>query len=170
LGIYINVTLGIFINSIFLIIMSIFDEPFLGFRFVVSIPPFPDTDFKSVSGIKESLDTDPIYSGGSPSVVYHLPKMVKYEPLVLERGILSSSSSFLIWCDSVIKSYLGSYYIIPTPMMTVTLLGSDGASPLVSWQFFNAYPTALETEVLDASKDEVLIEKITFNYSNFVRL
>ncbi|NQW28237.1 MAG: phage tail protein [Flammeovirgaceae bacterium] len=152
--------------------MSNFVAPLLGFRFKVEITGYTsgqDTNWSSVKGITKTLGVEELYEGGAPRVVYHLPTIVKYDDLVLERGIISASSSLYTWCKSTIDNEKPAKGYIKCKDIKVHLLNSSG-SPIYSWQFIGAYPVAMAVGAFDATKDDVVIETITFKYNSFEKI
>lgn len=139
-------------------------EPFVGFHFRVDfILPFmakpQDIMFQSVDGIKASIDAEvnkdvPIYSFNR-----YVNNGVKFDDLVLKRGMMSGS--LLI---NYFEANLISGMIIPIPLI-VSLL-DEKHTPKYCWMFYNAFPVSWETSGFDAMKgDNLLIETITMRYS-----
>lgn len=120
-----------------------------------------DTAFQEVSGIGVQIDTEDIVEGGENRFVHRLPKGVKYNNLVLKRGIAANSSPLVQWCIRVFEQGLD---LTISPMtINVELLGNDG-QPARSWSFVNAWPVSWQIEGFNASKNEVAIEKLELSY------
>jgi phage tail-like protein len=124
-----------------------------------------ETSFQDVSGIGAEMQTEEVEEGGETRYVQRLPKGVKYNPLVLKRGIGPAGSPLVQWCRATLEGGLGRQ--IRTVPLTVYLLDADQA-PLRAWLFADAYPTQWEVGGFDAMKNELVIEtiKLSFTYSN----
>lgn len=125
-----------------------------------------DSSFQEVSGIEAELGTEDVAEGGENRFVYRLPKQTKYQPLVLKRGVVTQDSALGQWVASTIGATLAQP-IVPQNLM-VLLLG-EGAKPLISWTFYNAYPLKWKTAALNSMENDVLTESLEFSYSYFVR-
>ncbi len=140
--------------------------PPVGFHFKVefgvpgSLPFNNESHFKSVSGIKGSINVSSQHNGGVNEVQKQKKEKATYSPLVLERGMVANSK-LVIWFQAAI----GFDKIVKMPVF-VTLL-NENHDPHTMWVFYNAFPTGLEYSGLEATKGSVLIEKITLNYQWF---
>lgn len=105
-------------------------------------------------------------------MAYRLPKGVKYQNLVLSRGVASSTSPLVNWCIETLQGGLGER--IRTRELIISLLGpgktESEACPLHSWTVVNAYPVKWQAESFNAEKSEVAIEKIEFAFTHFYRV
>jgi phage tail-like protein len=126
--------------------------------------PNIDGKFSEVSGISYEMQHDEYYEGGENRFAYHLPKATQYSPLVLKRGLVSSTSALGGWITATLTQGLGSPLELKHIM--VTLL-SDENTPLVGWLFINAYPTKCQVSDMNASQNELMIETIEFVYHRF---
>ena len=135
----------------------------VAFHFSVSILGLDfEASFQEVHGIDSTVETEPVHGGGDNHSIYYLPKKVTHSDLVLKRALVTKTSSFYIWCQSVMGD-LGSFRIVPLNL-SVKLLNEDH-EPLCAWSIGNAYPVKWVLGNLDAMKNEVLIEEIHFKYS-----
>lgn len=142
--------------------MSKEKRPFVGFHFRVDfvlpmIAKPQDVFFKSVEGIKASLEVEenaqaPIYSFNR-----YKPTGRTFSDLVLKRGMLSGS--MLI---NYFEVSLFAGKIVPIPLI-VSLLDEKHV-PAYAWMFMNAFPVSWETSGFDAEKNEILVETITMKY------
>lgn len=73
--------------------------------------------------------------------------------LVLRRGVTGARNLYQ-WWD---KARRGK---APRRNVRVTLLGDDGATPVMRWRFSGARPVALEYGALDANAPSVLLETL----------
>lgn len=124
-----------------------------------------ETSFQEVSGIGAEMQVEEVAEGGETRYVQRLPKGVKFNPLVLKRGIGPANSALAQWCRGTLEAGLGRQ--IRTVPLTVYLLDADQL-PLRAWLFADAYPTQWEVGTFDAMKNELVIEtiKLSYTYSN----
>ncbi len=166
--------------------------PLPAFAFSVAIkngsqdtsPSVSDSSFQEVTGISSEMETEPVEEGGG-GYAYHLPKLVKYEPLTLKRGTAATTSDLVAWCSATMQNGSGLASPINTKTIVVSLLiatakyrgesvhdpskgeiGPDVQS-FPSWSFYNAYPVKWEVESFNSTKNEVAIEKIVLKYDYF---
>lgn len=146
-----------------------------------------DAAFRDVSGLAVEMETETFVEGGENTMVYRLPKVMKYQNLVLSRGLASRSSPLVTWCIETLQGGLAKR--IQTKALIISLLGpgkseseahplisllglgksESEARPLHSWTVVNAYPVKWEVESFNAEKSEVAIEKIEFAFTHFSR-
>ena len=123
--------------------------PIIGMRFGVlflagGILPNPiDIRFQKVSGLSAEVETETVSEGGQNLYTQRLPKGIKYNNLVLERGMVVGSPLNLEFNATM------SLFKFATSNVLVTLLGEDKA-PLAAWLFLNAYPVKWSTSDLAA--------------------
>jgi phage tail-like protein len=136
------------------------------FRVVFSEGNLKDeTSFQEVSGMGAEMQVEEVQEGGETRYVQRLPKGIKYNPLVLKRGIGPAWSPLVQWCRSTLEGGLGRQ--IRTVPLTVYLLDAE-QEPLRAWLFADAYPIQWEVGAFDAMKNELAIEtiKLSYTYSN----
>lgn len=149
-------------------------QPPVGFFFSVDIlnaggasgPP-SDSGFQEVSGIAVTMETESITEGGENRFAHTLPSRTKYEDLVLKRGVLVRSSPLAIWCRETLSNGLNKRIVTKTIKVSLLDANVDNQKPIMTWVFENAYPIKWEVSSLDAQKSEIVIETLTFSYSNF---
>lgn len=125
-----------------------------------------DTSFMEVSGLSTKIDTEKYKEGGNLSYVYNLPIGIKYENLVLKRGISAMTSVFSQWCYVNLMSPGMSGVV--TAELEVNLLDKDNC-PLRTWYFTNAYPVKWSVDQLNSKKNDLAIETIEICYSYATR-
>ena len=128
-------------------------DPLLGFRFGVFffksngiLNPL-DIRFKRVSGIGATISVD----------AYQLPEEVKYDNLLLERG-LTVGSLLSVEFDIAMSQFKFS----PANVL-ISLLDESGI-PISSWLFMKAYPVKWRISDLDADQNQVVIETMELAY------
>mgnify|MGYP000911207738 CR=1 FL=1 len=142
--------------------------PPVNFRFQVTMETNKgEYYFSKVTGIEMKLNVTPLPEGGNNNTVHRLPGSTEYTDLGLHQGVLAKTSTFFKWCQDTIKSDFSSP-IKPEKLLIVKLLDEDGDC-LVLWKFTNAYPVSLKVGDLDAQNQAVLVEELSFAYSEFER-
>lgn len=132
-----------------------------------------DASFQDVSGLSIEMETETYVEGGGNAFVYRLPKGVKYQNLVLSRGIASAASPLITWCREVLEGGLAKG--ISTRSLRVSLLApmnstrASGPKALHSWLFTDAYPVKWQADSFNSQKNDVAIEKIELAFSSFRR-
>lgn len=142
---------------------SLVGNPPLGFRFGVlfliggAVPNPLDTLFQKVSGLSSTVETAPIEEGGQNLYVQSLPKRIKYENLVLERGVVVGSPLVIEFNVAM------SLFKFSPSNVLVTLLDATRI-PLAAWLFMKAYPVKWSVSNLDADSNSVVIETMELTY------
>ncbi|WP_051312759.1 phage tail protein [Sporocytophaga myxococcoides] len=143
--------------------------PPVGFHFRVRIVNTNDSsgldsNFQEVSGISAEIPTEDFYEGGVNSFTYKLPKTMKYSPLQLKRGLVSSLSALGEWCKTTLIN--GFDQPIVTKDVVVSLLDEEN-EPLMSWKFIDAYPTKWSVSNFNAQNNDIVIESLELTYKRF---
>lgn len=141
-----------------------YDVP-VSFRFNVKIQDASglyEGSFQDVSGLNVSIEMETINEGGVNDYSYKIPKRVKYDNLVLKRGLLKSSS-LVSWINDAVRNFKFS-----TRKVDVLLLDEE-MNALVTWSFFDAYPVSVKVSDLKAKENELVFETLEFAYSYFER-
>ena len=144
-----------------------FSVQILGAGSVFSLLTDIDSSFQEVSGIQANFDVEEVTEGGENRFVHRLPRPAKYSNLVLQRGVVTSTSALGEWVSATVGSSLS--LPILTQNLLVMLLNGSG-SPSILWAFYNAYPIRWEVGPLSSQKNEVLTEKLEFSYNYFQRV
>ena len=145
--------------------LSIVGNPPLGFRFGVlffaggAVPNPVDIFFQKVSGLGSSVETATIQEGGQNLYTQSLPKRIKYENLVLERGVVVGSPLVVEFNATM------SLFKFSTSNVLVTLLDHTRI-PIAGWLFMRAYPVRWRVSDLDATSNSVVIETMELSYQN----
>jgi len=138
-------------------------NPPLGFRFGVlfliggAIPNPLDIFFQKVSGLGSTIETATIEEGGQNLYVQSLPKRVKYENLVLERGVVVGS-------PLVIEFNIAMSLFKFSPSNVLVTLIDNTRIPIAAWLFMKAYPVKWSVSDLDATANSVVIEHMELTY------
>lgn len=136
----------------------------LGFRFSVlflmggALPNLLDIRFQKVSGLAAEVETEPVREGGQNLYTQRLPTGIKYDNLVLERGMVIGSL-----LNAEFNATMSLFKFAPSNVL-VTLL-SEQALPLAAWLFLKAYPVKWATSSLDATQPAVAIDTMELAYT-----
>lgn len=137
----------------------------VGFHFAVDFGlgiSLGDHFFQEVSGIGAEVTTEELREGGA-DVSYKLPTGVKYNNLVLKRGLVNDSK-VLDWCRDTVENFSFS----PSDI-TVVLL-NENHLPLAIWQFLKAYPVKWSVTDFKAEENALVIETMELAYQRIRKL
>ena len=143
--------------------LPIVGNPPLGFRFGVlffaggAIPNPLDIMFQKVSGLGSTVETTPLEEGGQNLYTQSLPTKIKYDNLVLQRGLVVGSPLVIEFNVTMSK-----FKFSPSNVL-VTLLDNTRI-PIAGWLFMNAYPVKWSVSDLDADANSVVIEHMELTY------
>ncbi len=142
--------------------------PPIGLHFLAVFELFPqsplDVAFQKVSGLQLSVETDPYVELGENRFSHALPKQIKYNDLVLERG-LTPASGVTSWARDAIDNFEFQ------PINVLVSLLNAQHLPLFSWYVVNAIPIGLEISGFDAMDGKsVVIETLTLKYQYFKKI
>jgi phage tail-like protein len=138
---------------------SLVADPIIGMRFGVfffasGVIPNPlDIRFQKVTGLSTTLETEPLREGGQNLYQHKLPLGVRFDNLVLERGMVVGSPLNLEFNTTL------SLFRFSTSNVLVTLLG-ENKLPLAAWLFMKAYPVKWSTSDLDAAQPGLVIDRM----------
>jgi phage tail-like protein len=143
--------------------VPLMEDPPLRFRFSVTffsgglVPNSTDTMFQSVSGLGQTIATIPIEEGGQNFYTQQLPNKVQHENLVLQRGLVLRSPLALEF-----NVAMSLFKFMPSNVL-VSLQDHTHAT-VASWLFMTAFPVSWSVTDLDATQNEVVIEKMELSY------
>ncbi len=123
--------------------------------------------FQEVSGISAQIDTEEVTEGSANRFVHRVPDRVKYENLVLKRGLLYRNTPMAKWCIDAFSNGLGK--AVKPKDITVNLLNADG-HPAMTWTFFKAFPVKWEVSSFNAQDNELVLESLEIAYTYFQSL
>jgi phage tail-like protein len=126
--------------------------------FVGGVVPNPlDIFFQKVSGLGSSVETSALQEGGQNLYIQSLPKRVKYDNLVLHRGLVVGSPLVIEF-----NATMSLFKFKPSSVL-VTLLDNTRL-PIAGWLFLKAYPVKWSVSDLDAEANSVVIEQMELTY------
>lgn len=132
------------------------------FYFGVSIMPLAiDAAFQEVSGLSKQMETEEVHSGGENRFSYRLPGRVKYENVVLHRGVALSGAPLSLWCAGILDNDFAEP-IVPKDVL-ITLYNAEHM-PTMMWHFVKAYPVKWSMSDLKSQENALLIETIELAY------
>lgn len=136
--------------------------PLVGFHFLVRFGDgtiFDDVSFAKVEGIELKYKVESLSEGYGA----HFKPSYSYDftDLVLERGKTSKKSLLFRWLEIQVREQK----ILTIPIFVHVL--NQKAEPILKWSFFGAFPFSFTTSGIDANSKDVMLEKITFKYSDF---
>ena len=136
------------------------NDPLQKFKFQVSVPGLPTgMGFNKVSGLKREVGVVE-YAESGYSHVHKLAGREKVEPITLERGMFASKEF-----ETLYKKTLSDATYRTT--VTISLLDSTGKVAR-TWKLAEAWVKSWEGTDLDASSEDVAIEKITIEFEYYL--
>ena len=147
--------------------------PLPGFYFAVRFASASkggnDAAFQDAAGLSVGMEPEVVTEGGVNTHQHRLPTVAKYTDLVLKRGYMSQGSALFDWCESTLQGGLAEP--VKTGVLTLQLLNPDtrkkGDDILRQWTFYRAWPVKWSLSDLNSTKNEVLVEYLTFAYRHF---
>ncbi len=147
-------------------------DPFQGFKFRVRIQGFDSAGFRSVSGLREETEIAEYREGNNPRTMIKVPGLTSFDNVVLEKG-MSPNDDFVKWRQDIITIQTSGFTTsdgIQNFRRNVTIELFDKVGKAVkSWNLFDAWPTILEVETLDATSSDILIERLELAHEGLVQ-
>ena len=123
-------------------------------RFTVSLPGITLGSFREVSGIGMEWETMDYAEGGNNQFVHRLPVRLKYQNIVLKRGV-THHEALLQWLQQAqqqgVRKKRGA--------LTITLMG-PGGEDIRAWSFSDAFPIKWTGPALNASSNQIAMETL----------
>ena len=123
-------------------------------RFKVSIPGGSLGTFREISGIGVEVETIDYAEGGNNEFVHRLPVRLKFQNVVLKRGI-THQRVLLDWFNATRAEGVEAKW----GAVTVTLMGPGGES-VQTWSFKEAYPVKWTGPTLNATSNAIATETL----------
>jgi phage tail-like protein len=137
------------------------DDPYKAFNFLVEIDGVALAGFSEVSGLESETAVIEYRVGGEPNRVRKLPGLTKYANIVLKRGV-TQNAELWDWRKTVedgnVDRRNGSIILL-----------DDSRTPVVRWNFFEGWIAKWQGPALNASGDEVAIERIEIAHERLER-
>ena len=142
--------------------------PLVSFYFSVNVSGAGGVDsaFLEASGFSAERQIQEVVEGGENRYVHRLPTQMKHGNLVLKRGFVSRATALFSWCKSTMESDLGK--AIGPRDIKVSLLDVKD-NPMVTWDFFRAWPVKMDVSNFNARESEIAVETLEFSYAYLER-
>lgn len=142
------------------------------FKFRVEIDGFHAADFSKVDGLELEIEKVEHYEGGA-LVPNKSPGLVKFSPLVLERGV-TTDVDFFDWVTSVVALSAAGVGATNTGLidplykrnLDVVQLDRDGVE-IKRWTVYGAWPNKYKAGDWGGDQNEVVVESMTLEYDYF---
>lgn len=110
--------------------------------------------FTEISGLSIGVELINYREGSSPEFSSQkIPGQLKYNNLILKRGIVKSDNEFYNWLNTI------QHNTIERRDLTISLL-NEAHEPVIVWKLKNAFPVKIEWSDLRANSNEPAIETI----------
>ncbi len=137
------------------------ENPALTYKFKVVFQGFIAASFTRCTGLTMEREVEYYYEGGVNDFVHVLPGRMKYQNIVLQRGV---TSSFALWAWFAAGIYTGQ----PTYTNITILLYNAENKAIRGWNIFNAYPVKWVGPELDTSQSAVAVETLEIAHHGLV--
>jgi len=139
----------------------------MSFQFQLSIKG--DTNnvamhFQEASGLSTETNVEEVVDGGENRFKYRLPTAITFDNLVLKRGFSQYDNAICQWISKVLANSFSNK--VDPKTLKLSLL-DEKAKVLMSWTFFNSYPTKWSMSELQSQESTIAIESVEFAYSYF---
>lgn len=148
-------------------------DPVLKFRFLVEFVATGGNNisiksgFQKVSGLKADIDVTEYREGGDNITKHKIPGLVKFDAITLERGVSENKDMF----NEFTKMFSYSANPVNSPSykfsMRIKLLDRDGQTVIKTWNVKECWISSYEFGDLDASSNDVVIEKMVVQHEGF---
>jgi phage tail-like protein len=132
-------------------------DPVAESRFLVKIQGSMSVklgSFREVSGIGMEVETMDYAEGGNNEFVHRLPVRMKFQNVVLKRGV-THQDALLKWFNDTRKLGVQANW----GSVEITLVGPKG-EPVQGWAFNEAYPVKWTGPTLNATSNAVATESL----------
>jgi phage tail-like protein len=138
------------------------NDPFLAFRFAISIDNLPVAGFSECNGLQLETEVQDYNEGGLNSNVLKFPGRTKQTNITLKRGIV----------DRVIWDW---YYDLTQGKVAfrsgaIAVLDPAARQLVMVWRFNRAFPTKWVGPDLNATQNNVAIETLELCHQGLMRL
>jgi phage tail-like protein len=129
-------------------------DPVGELRFTVSLPGVSLGTFRECSGIGVEVETMDYQEGGNNEFAHKLPTRLKFQNIVLKRGV-THQSALLDWFNQTRQMGV----LAKRGHVTVSLVGPRGET-VRSWSFVEAYPVKWTGPTLNATSNQIASETL----------
>lgn len=121
-----------------------------------------DVRFQEVGGLTAEIGVEELVEGGVNTFTYRLPTRVKYNNLVLKRGMIINSK-LIDWFKNAVE------LLQFAPVDISVYLLNEEHTPISAWEFIQAYPVKWVISDFNATSNSLVIETIELAYQYFQR-
>ena len=142
-------------------------DPVVGFNFVVDLQGGATGYFTEVSGLgseTEVAEHKVISKDGKIGIVQQLPGRLKWESIVLKRGITADMDMW-DWRQQVEEGKVEA----ARKNGTITMLAND-YTPVAKWDFVRAWPSKMSGPSISSKSTDVSIEEMTLVHEGIKRV
>ncbi len=137
------------------------NDPFLAFRFEVELDNFTVSAFSECSGLQMDTEVLDYPEGGLNTFVRKFPGRTKQSNLQLKRGIVDRK----VW---------DWYYDVTQGKVvfrngSVRVFDATGGTPVMEWQFRNAFPCKWVGPGLNALQSSIAVETLEICHQGLER-
>lgn len=129
-------------------------DPVAELRFTVSLPGVSIGTFRECSGIGVEVETMDYQEGGNNEFVHRLPTRLKFQNVVLKRGI-THQTALLDWFNQTRAMGVNA----KRGEIKIELVGPKGQA-IRTWSFKDAYPVKWTGPNLNASSNQIASESL----------
>lgn len=138
-------------------------EKYTGSNFSVLIAPIElRGNFSSVSGLGAEMEYEVYNEGGNFTAPVLLPRGMKYQNIVLERGTMSAEP-LSIWFTQL---QTGIQTRLP---MIITMMDSTGV-PVKIWTVLDAMPVKVDYSPMNAMSGSVATTTVEFSHGEIITI
>jgi phage tail-like protein len=136
-------------------------DPFLAFRFQITMNDLPVAGFSECTGLQSEIETMDYPEGGLNSHLLKFPGRTKQSNLTLKRGIVDR----LLWdwffalTEGFVRFRDG----------TVAVFDESGSEAVMEWQFRRAFPAKWQGPDLNATQTSVAVETLELCHQGLER-
>lgn len=154
-------------------------DPFRNFKFEVEISGFEQAGFRMVSGLNRTTEIVEYREGGEAETPHKIPGQTTWENITLERGMATRDASveFLAWCNLIYDLDVGNGRDPGNGTgiddgsgfrKTITIwLKNKGGERVAKWEVQRCWPAEWQHEDLDASGNDVFIERLVLAHEGW---
>ena len=137
-------------------------DPVRASRFTLSLDRGDVGSFTEISGLAVTIDVEEVVEGGNNGYTHRLPKGMKWQNIVLKRGVTDSEVllSWLAECSGPkLESLEAKNFEVPRRTATITVHDGSGAA-VRAWSLDGAFPVRWTGPRFAASAAELAVEEL----------
>ncbi|MCP5108698.1 MAG: phage tail protein [bacterium] len=139
------------------------DYPITNLKFEVWIGDLQCAEFSEVTGLSVEIETEDYHEGGVNDYIHKLPKALKYQNIVLKKGIIQKGEEMWDWIQEVMEAS------ITRKECTIVLLNDDDSIAYL-WEIKEAYPVKWSGSDLKATGGEIFLETLELTHRGIKKI